>query len=98
MNFVKIASVLLLSSVSCNEPKLKYVFEIVRHGARAPMADDTERFTVSDTQMLTPQGMRQRFLLGKHNIEKYGEALGKESLFKPDGGLFIQSTDVYRTL
>lgn len=98
MNLVKLASILLLQTASCDEPKLKYVFEIVRHGARAPMADDTERFTVSDTQMLTPQGMRQRYLLGKHNIEKYGEDLGVDSLFKPDGGLWIQSTDVYRTL
>jgi len=36
---------------------LEYVFQIVRHGARAPMIEDP-RFAIEPTQMLTPQGMR----------------------------------------
>ena len=40
------------------EQTIKYVFEIVRHGARAPLMADTGRFDVSDPGMLTPQGMR----------------------------------------
>ena len=46
-------SLLLVSSnaVMCSTPQessstLEYVFEIVRHGARAPIVDDSERFTV----------------------------------------------------
>jgi hypothetical protein len=75
--------------VVSTEPSLKYVFEIVRHGARAPLLTDTEKFKVSDTGMLTPQGMRQRYILGKYNYEKYGDALGGKDLFKPNGGFNI---------
>ena len=56
------------------DPDLKtnyeYVFEVVRHGARASM-DPTTVFPVP-TQMLTPMGMRQRFLLGRWERERYG--------------------------
>ena len=51
--------------------ELKYVFEIVRHGARAPcMTDNNFPWT---EQMLTPMGMRQRYLMGRHNFLKYGK-------------------------
>ena len=50
---------------------LEYVFEIVRHGARAPILDDSKRFPIEPSQMLTPQGMRQRYLLGIYNYEHY---------------------------
>ena len=74
--------------------ELEYVFEIVRHGARAPMVDDSERFPrTTSLQMLTPMGMRQRYLLGKHNKMMY---LDKLNATKDE--LFIESTDVYRTI
>jgi hypothetical protein len=60
---------------------LKYAFEIVRHGARAPMIDDPG-FVNEATQMLTPSGMRQRFLLGRHTYEKYSKSLGGDELVK----------------
>ena len=55
---------------------------------------ENPRFTKEPSQMLTPQGMRQRFLLGGHNVMNYGKRLGPldASNFK------IQSTDVYRTI
>lgn len=37
--------------------ELKYVFEIVRHGARSPIFPADDRFP-EPVQMLTPQGMR----------------------------------------
>ena len=37
--------------------ELKYVFEVVRHGARAPIVDDPV-FVREPAQMLTPEGMR----------------------------------------
>ena len=43
-------------SASASTP-LKYVFEIVRHGARAPFLDDP-RFTKTGPGELTPMGMR----------------------------------------
>lgn len=42
--------------------------------------------------------MRQRYLLGKYNYERYGEALGGEELMHPNGKLDILSTDYYRTM
>jgi hypothetical protein len=76
-------------AVAAAEPTLKYVFEVVRHGARAPLIDDGDRFQVSKMGMLTPQGMRQRYLLGKYNYHAYGEKLGGPDLFKPNGGFYM---------
>ena len=76
---------------------LKYVFEIVRHGARAPILDDTVRFgTDFMPGELTPTGMRQRFLLGRYNAQRYGSALGPQLMSK--AGIWIESTDVHRTI
>lgn len=47
--------------------------------------------------MLTPQGMRQRYLLGKYNFNKYSNALGEQSLMNTTN-LSVESTDVYRTM
>ena len=44
---------------------INFVFELTRHGARAPTAS-AENYSVGEG-MLTPQGMRQRYLLGKYN-------------------------------
>jgi len=49
---------------------------------------------------LTPQGMRQRFLLGKHNRRRYSETyklLGQTDSPREDP-LYVQSTDFYRTI
>ena len=42
--------------------KLHFVFELTRHGARAPTSMH-DGYSVEEG-MLTPQGMRQRYLLG----------------------------------
>ena len=49
--------------------KLHYVFELTRHGARAPTSGSSG-YTVEEG-MLTPQGMRQRYLLGAYNMRRY---------------------------
>jgi len=63
-------SLILLESVlnlAYCDHKLAFVFELVRHGARAPLSDfPPEMFTVIKGE-LTPSGMRQRWLLGKFN-------------------------------
>jgi hypothetical protein len=64
-----------LASVVQADEKLGYVFEIVRHGARAPQIAEPGYFKVP-TGMLTAQGMRQRYLLGKFNRQKYIEREG----------------------
>ena len=51
------------------DDKLHFVFELTRHGARAP-SKTSEGYTV-EKGMLTPEGMRQRYLLGAYNMQKY---------------------------
>jgi len=46
---------------------LKFVFEIVRHGARAPIIADSRFEAGFAPGELTPNGMRQRYLLGRYN-------------------------------
>jgi len=46
------------------DEKLLFAFEVVRHGARAPFDDKKiDLFPVGEG-LLTPEGMRQRYLLG----------------------------------
>ena len=46
--------------------KMAFAVEMVRHGARAPLKQEYAiNFTVSEG-MLTAQGMRQRYLLGRY--------------------------------
>ena len=55
------------------DERLVFAFEVVRHGARAPIEDrDINKFGVGEGQ-LTPEGMRQRYLLGRYNRERYTE-------------------------
>ena len=54
---------------------LSFVFEVVRHGARAPIINmDIDLFpeTVAEG-ILTAEGMRQRYLLGRYHRERYTE-------------------------
>ena len=67
-----------------------FIFELNRHGARAPFWDNPQAlqdFPVS-IEMLSPQGMRQRMLLGR-TLEK---------IVKKPTDVYVESTDVYRTI
>jgi len=96
---VSAAALLVASNLAFDtHNKMAFAFELVRHGARAPLNEVyTTNFTVS-TGMLTPQGMRQRYLLGRYARERYTE---KYQLLDPDyveGQIYIQSTNVNRTI
>ena len=88
------------NSVEEHDPdeRMAFAFELVRHGARAPIEDrNLQFFPVSEGQ-LTPEGMRQRHLLGKNNRKRYAEEYGLISpKYIPDEVLMI-STDVNRTI
>jgi hypothetical protein len=60
------------------------VFEIVRHGARAAFTE-YEPFTKKGmtNEQLTATGARQRFLLGRYTMKKYGADLGINDLMTP---------------
>lgn len=80
------------------DAQLAFVFEVVRHGARTPISDVAlDQFTVSEG-MLTPEGMRQRYLLGRYNRQKYIEETGFLSEIYDPEEFFIQSTNVNRTM
>lgn len=85
-------------SFSLPDEKMLFVFEVVRHGARAPIIDMfLDEFKVAEGQ-LTAEGMRQRYLLGRSSRQRYTEEFEFLSPNYVPGEVFVQSTDVNRTL
>ena len=80
------------------DEQLVFAFELVRHGARAPVGSDgTDRFSVQ-AGMLTAQGMRQRYLLGRHSRERYTQQYQLLSEEYDPREVYMQSTNVNRTM
>jgi hypothetical protein len=78
--------------------KLGFVYELVRHGARAPIISEPDGFFTVKSGHLSEIGMRQRFMLGRFNRERYIEHSGLiDSEYNPRQ-VYIQSTGVDRTL
>ncbi len=67
----KILITSLLSSLLLADDKLGFVFELVRHGARAPLIDEPAGYFHVPSGLLTESGMRERFLLGTWNYNRY---------------------------
>lgn len=61
----------LTTAIVSATDRLAFVFELNRHGARAPSLDDEPGLFKVPSSMLTASGMRQRHLLGKFNRERY---------------------------
>ena len=61
--------ILLLASAAAavTDDKLGFVFQMVRHGARAPLNPQPPNVFKVAGGFLTSSGMRQRFLLGSFN-------------------------------
>ena len=55
----------LLNSIIC-EDKLAFVFELIRHGARAPLRSADPWIFKVNVGDLTAEGMRQRLMFGKY--------------------------------
>ena len=80
------------------DEKIAFVFELVRHGARAPIEDrDLDKFPVGEG-LLTPEGMRQRHLLGRYNRQRYVHDYNLISSEYTPGEVYMQSTNVNRTV
>lgn len=59
-----------------------------------------DKFTVSFGQ-LSPQGMRQRYLLGRYGKQRYVDifgALNQNDYSPKNNQIYVQSTDFYRTI
>lgn len=79
------------------EEKLAFVAEFVRHGARAPIYKNAGNFLVPDG-CLTASGMRQRYLMGKMNRQRYIDQYKLvDDVYNPSQ-IEIKSTDVLRTI
>ena len=84
--------------------KMAFVFHQTRHGARAIQssadmslfADDLAALP-AEVGMLTPQGMRQRYLKGRSNRVRYSQTYQLLSPEFTPGQLYVQSTDYHRT-
>ncbi|CDW77588.1 major acid phosphatase map (histidine-acid phosphatase) [Stylonychia lemnae] len=88
---------MLLFGMAIAEQKLGFVIEFVRHGARAPIYSNAGNFLVPPG-CLTAQGMRQRYLLGKMNRQRYiDEYKLVDDTYNPSQ-MYIQSTNVLRTI
>ena len=62
-----------VNTLKDDNEQLIFAFELVRHGARTPLEDrDLDKFKVEEG-MLTAEGMRQRYLLGRYNRKRYTE-------------------------
>jgi hypothetical protein len=84
--------------MKATDPTLHYTFELVRHGARAPLIDaDAGRFPVV-AGMLTPMGARQRAVKGELNREHFSTQKDFiDATFNPENVKII-SDDVFRTI
>jgi hypothetical protein len=81
-----------------DDDKLGFVFQMVRHGARAPLIAEPANVFKVPSQYLTASGMRQRFLLGTSNHRKYIDHYGLlDTTFNPNQ-IYAQSTDIHRVL
>ena len=81
-----------------DDVRLIFAFELVRHGARAPIEErEIDKFSVA-AGMLTPSGMRQRFLLGQWNRHRYTQTYKLLSEEYDPNQIYIQSTNVNRTM
>jgi hypothetical protein len=82
-----------LSSEASSDLSHLFTFEINRHGARIPWWQNpkiVDGFKEPYFEMLTPMGMRQRYLLGRYNRLEFNP---KTSL-----NMHVESTDYYRTI
>jgi hypothetical protein len=59
-----------------DDDRLGFVFQMVRHGARAPLIAEPANVFHVPQQCLTASGMRQRFLLGTFNRRRYIDHYG----------------------
>jgi hypothetical protein len=99
-SFILIISNFIFSIIKCDD-EIRFVFEMFRHGARAPWnsLDQTGRDLFNETWSgageLSEVGMRQHYLLGYRNRVRYGNFLSKS--YDPKE-IYVVSTDVNRTI
>ena len=95
---------LFLINISKQEQKLRWAFEIFRHGARTPYSGMTKDFEDCFGQQwfglkeLTGIGLHQHFLVGYRNRLKYVNEYGLISPVYNPREIYLISTDSNRTI
>lgn len=108
MNGAKIWSVLLLVAAAffvglAQDPKLIYVQEVFRHGARYPIypsSKDNSAYASAERSVgeLTKQGKSMHYLLGQGLYNEYYSRLFGTNKVYNQSKFYVKSTDVNRTI
>lgn len=99
-----ILTLLLIASLaSAEEPKLIFVQQVFRHGARYPIYPndkDGSKFAMEQNAVgeLTSQGKAMHYMLGKMLYDEYWKKLFGENSRYNQSKFFFKSTDVNRTI
>lgn len=80
------------------QSKLLMVIEVFRHGAREPVYDFWDAKTFREFGELTSVGMHQHYLLGQYIRKSYVEDQPFLSKSYDAGEIYVQSTDLNRTI
>lgn len=95
LSFLILQLVLLVCAA---KDELILVFEISRHGARAPVDEKYSKDFEVGTGMLTPSGMRQHYLLGRYLRKKYVDEMKFISSHYNQDEIHVSSTHMPRTI
>ena len=102
--------IILLFLLTFQQDKYKFVFQIHRHGARAPVYNMIKNVTDNKTYIdiynetwnfngeLTETGKRMHYLIGVHNRKKYiNNSQLLSDIYNPNE-ILVKSTNVNRTI
>jgi hypothetical protein len=99
MHTLLIFSIVFILNIFLYECEVRFVFEIFRHGSRSPVyfKGGLDQFgeSWSGKGELTPMGMRQHYLMGYRNRQKYQKFLPEKF---NSNEIYVVSTDYNRTL
>jgi hypothetical protein len=92
--------ILFLIQIITTTSKLRFVYELFRHGARTPWPELTNNTDIFGEHWvgraeLTELGIRQHYLLGRRNRERYKDFL--DNTYSPSE-VYVLSTDTNRTI
>ena len=71
MKLIILSLIAIFLEISAGEDKIGFVYELVRHGARATTLDGEQKYFDVPLEQLTASGMRQRLMLGRYNRQRY---------------------------
>ncbi|CAI2371333.1 unnamed protein product [Moneuplotes crassus] len=89
---------LFLFGLTCANDELILVFDLSRHGARAPLVEQYSQDFDVNVGMLSASGMRQHYLIGRYLRKKYIEQMEFLSPQYKEDEIHVTSTHLGRTI